>query len=375
MTWPKVQLGEVCDFLDRRRRPVKEADRAAGPYPYFGANGQQGTIDGFLFDEPLVLLAEDGGHFDDPQRGIAYGVEGKCWVNNHAHVLRPKPRIDVRYLARVLENRDVTPYVTGTTRAKLTKSGAERVEIPLPPLPEQRRIAASLDHADSLRTKRRAAIEAYDELRRSTFARMFDDPSRNAFGFPLVTIGDLVDSTQYGTSEKSGDAGEFRVLGMGNLTVDGRIDPTGSKLTDLAADKFERYTVRRGDLLFNRTNSPDLVGKTAVYGSDVPMAYAGYLIRVRFNDEVDSHYVAGYLNSGHGKTVLRNMCKSIIGMANINAKEMQKIRILRPPFELQHKYARAVEAIESSRWAMLNELTQLDALFSSLQSRAFRGEL
>ena len=106
----------------------------------------------------------------------------------------------------------------------------------------------------------------------------------------------------------------------GNLTVDGRIDPTGSKLTDLAADKFERYTVRRGDLLFNRTNSPDLVGKTAVYGSDVPMAYAGYLIRVRFNDEVDSHYVAGYLNSGHGKTVLRNMCKSIIGMANINAK-------------------------------------------------------
>ena len=83
------KLGEIVDFLDHKRRPVKESERIPGPYPYYGANGKQGTINNYIFDEPLVLLAEDGGHFDNPSRGIAYRVEGRSWVNNHAHVLRP----------------------------------------------------------------------------------------------------------------------------------------------------------------------------------------------------------------------------------------------------------------------------------------------
>lgn len=82
-----VSLGKAVEFLDSKRRPVKASDRVPGPYPYYGANGQQGTIDDYIFDEPLVLLAEDGGHFFEPQRGIAYKITGKTWVNNHAHVL------------------------------------------------------------------------------------------------------------------------------------------------------------------------------------------------------------------------------------------------------------------------------------------------
>ena len=78
-----ARLGDVVEFLDSKRRPVTESDRRSGPYPYYGANGLQGTIDEYIFDEPLVLLAEDGGHFDDPERGIAYRVSGKTWVNNH----------------------------------------------------------------------------------------------------------------------------------------------------------------------------------------------------------------------------------------------------------------------------------------------------
>jgi type I restriction enzyme S subunit len=153
---PVRHLGEVVEFLDGQRKPVTESDRKPGPYPYFGANGQQGTIDGFIFDEPLVLLAEDGGHFETPDRGIAYRISGKTWVNNHAHVLRPKPQISLDYLCRVLENYDVTPFVTGTTRGKLTKGGAKEIPIPLPPLPEQRRIAAILDKVEDLRAQRRA---------------------------------------------------------------------------------------------------------------------------------------------------------------------------------------------------------------------------
>jgi type I restriction enzyme S subunit len=143
-----ARLGDVVEFLDSKRRPVTESDRRSGPYPYYGANGLQGTIDEFIFDEPLVLLAEDGGHFDDPERGIAYRVSGKTWVNNHAHVLRPGPNLDLAFLCRVLENYNVTPFVTGTTRGKLTQAGASEIVIPVPPLAEQRRIAEILDRAE-----------------------------------------------------------------------------------------------------------------------------------------------------------------------------------------------------------------------------------
>jgi type I restriction enzyme S subunit len=153
-TFPVRPLGEVVEFLDSKRRPVKEADRKPGPFPYYGANGQQGTIDAYIFDEPLVLLAEDGGFFDAPERGIAYRISGRTWVNNHAHVLRPRAGLDIAFLCRVLENYEVTPFISGTTRSKLTKGQAEKIEIPLPPLDEQRRIAAVLDQADELRQRR-----------------------------------------------------------------------------------------------------------------------------------------------------------------------------------------------------------------------------
>ncbi len=138
--WPERSLGEVVEFLDSKRRPITASERTPGPTPYYGANGVQDYVEGYLFDEPLVLLAEDGGHFDEPERGIAYGVSGKSWVNNHAHVLRPTSSLDVRYLARVLENFDARPFLTGSTRAKLTKSAASRMPIPVPPIADQRRI-------------------------------------------------------------------------------------------------------------------------------------------------------------------------------------------------------------------------------------------
>ena len=142
--FPIKPLGEVAEFLDSRRRPITASERIPGPYPYYGANGQQDSVGDYIFDEPLILLAEDGGSFDQPDRGIAYAIEGKTWVNNHAHVLRPRDHARLRYLVRVLENYDVTPWITGSTRAKLTKAGA--FKIPDPP-PAARR--AEADCGDS----------------------------------------------------------------------------------------------------------------------------------------------------------------------------------------------------------------------------------
>ena len=152
--WPIIPLSEAVEFLDSRRKPVKASDRVEGAYPYYGANGQQGTINDYIFDEPLVLLAEDGGHFGISGRKVAYSISGKTWVNNHAHVLKPKSKICLNFLCRQLEFYDVSRYITGSTRGKLTKADASRIKVCLPPIEEQRRIAAILDKADSIRRKR-----------------------------------------------------------------------------------------------------------------------------------------------------------------------------------------------------------------------------
>jgi type I restriction enzyme S subunit len=154
----QLSLGDVCEFLDHKRKPVTEGLRTSGPYPYYGANGQQGWIGDYLFDEPLVLLAEDGGHFGSTTKPIAYKIQGKTWVNNHAHVLRPGPNCDVDYLAHVLSFFDVSKFVNGTTRPKLTKGNAEQLRIPLPPLEEQKRLSKLLDRAVRLRRLRRYAL-------------------------------------------------------------------------------------------------------------------------------------------------------------------------------------------------------------------------
>lgn len=375
-TWPVVSLGEAVNFLDNLRKPVKASDRVEGEYLYYGANGIQGTINDFIFDEPLLLLAEDGGHFGNPNRDIAYIAKGKYWVNNHAHVLKPNEGLDLNFLYRVLQRYDVTPFIKGATRAKLTKGDAARIPIPLPPLAEQQRIAAILDKADAIRRKRQQAIQLADGFLRAVFLDMFGDPVTNPKGFPVGTIRDLVDTANYGSSAKASETeGEFPMLRMGNITYSGAIDFSGLKYIDLSKKEQPKYLVEKGDLLFNRTNSKELVGKTAVYDREEKAAIAGYLIRVRMNEKGNSHYVAGYLNSAHGKSTLQAMCKSIVGMANINAQEMQDIQILLPPVELQVKYAEIVEAVKERIVSHNESKKNLEGLFNSLSQKAFRGEL
>lgn len=229
----------------------------------------------------------------------------------------------------------------------MTQAGASEIPIPLPPLAEQLRIAEILDRAEALRAKRRATLTQLDILIQAVFLDMFGDPATNPKRWPIHKIGDLLESVSYGTSEKSGATGEFPVLRMNNITRTGEMNLTDLKFMQLTARHRERYIVRAGDVLFNRTNSPDLVGKTAIYRNMKPMAYAGYLVRLRTNGENDPEYLSSFLNTGYAKRMLRGMCKSIIGMANINATEIQAMRIPQPSLALQNEFARRVAVVEA----------------------------
>lgn len=151
--WSVKRLTEIAEILDHLRIPInaEERERRTGNVPYYGANGQQGWIDRPLFCEPLVLLAEDGGSFDEyATRPIAYRIDGPSWVNNHAHVLKAQSGVNRSFFFFSLEHRDIRRYISGGTRTKLTQSELRSIEVAVPNLPEQNLLAAIMEEHESV---------------------------------------------------------------------------------------------------------------------------------------------------------------------------------------------------------------------------------
>lgn len=189
-----ARLGDVCEILDNQRVPVTASERKPGPYPYYGANGVQDYVSDYIFDDELILLAEDGGNFGSKEKPIAYRVSGKCWVNNHAHVLKPKEGYDIDYVCYSLMYYDVTNLVNGATRQKLTQADMRKMTIPDRPLDEQRRIAAILDKVTSLIALRKQQLALLDELVKARFVEMFGEPETNPYGWERTTVHNVCSS-------------------------------------------------------------------------------------------------------------------------------------------------------------------------------------
>ncbi|MGF1748477.1 restriction endonuclease subunit S [Vibrio cionasavignyae] len=388
MSWPLVKLGEVAPSRPLKTTPVQtnkkvwllnldmvESQSGRVINKVTGTVEESGSSTHW-FSDKHVLYSKLRPYLNKVVLPDTYGLA----TTELVPMLPDEARLDRSYLAHYLRSNKfvnwVSEQVAGAKMPRVSMKVFWDHEIPLPPLSEQKLIAAILDKADAIRQKRKQAINLADEFLRSVFLDMFGDPVTNPKGFPLGTIRDLVDTANYGTSGKASETdGEFPVLRMGNITYQGGWDFTDLKYLDLTEKELPKYLVHKGDLLFNRTNSRELVGKTAVYNEDDPMAFAGYLVRVRPNMHGNNYYISGYLNSGHGKKVLAGMCKSIVGMANINAQELQDINILLPPIELQNQYELLVKAVYEKITTHKSSSTELEQLFSSLSQKAFSGEL
>lgn len=184
----------------------------------------------------------------------------------------------------------------------------------------------------------------------SQFIEMFGSPENNHKDYPIIKIGDMVESINYGTSKPANDNGKYVYLRMNNITYDGKLDLSEVKRIDLSLEDDESAFVHKGDLMFNRTNTKEFVGKTTVFNLDEPMVVAGYIIRVRFKDIITPEYVSGYLNSTYGKALLRKMAKGAVHQANINAQEFQGIRILDVPKHEQNKFVTILQQADKSEF-------------------------
>lgn len=368
--WPHVPLGEAVEFLDHIRKPITASERNPGPYPYYGANGQQDSVADYLFDEPLVLLAEDGGYFDDPTRGVAYGVTGKCWVNNHAHVLRPRADFDFRFLKWHLAHYDVSAFVNGTTRAKLTKSAAERIPLIKPPLPEQRRIADILDKADAIRRKRKEAIALTEELLRSAFLEMFGDPVTNPKGWPVKPLAELTSLVSDGTHKTP----TYRDSGIPFLSAKNirahRIDWVNTKFIsrDEHQELIKRCLPERGDVLLTKSGT---IGEAAVVERDVEFSLFESVALLKLKkDRLSPAIAAALLNN---PSVRRLYGADIKGVAikHLHLVDIRKLPTICPPKLLQHEYESFDRGIKETARHHERGVAEADTLFGALVAQAF----
>ena len=364
--WRAVRLGDVADVLDARRIPLNADERAKipGVYPYYGANGVVDNIDSWIFDEEvdLILLAEDGGHFDEFRtRPIAYRVSGKCWVNNHAHILKPKDLEASSFLFHSLVNKDIRPFINGTTRSKLTQADLRRIEVGLPPLPEQRAIAAVLDSIDEAIERTEEVIAATERLRDALLHELLtrglpghhtawrDVPGLGAIPacWDVVRLGDVCAPPRYGAgaSAQPFDPNLPRYVRITDITDDGRLKAEDARSAE--PSKVEGYDLKPGDLLFARSGAT--VGKTYLYRpKDGPCVYAGYLIRFR---AIAGVAVPEYLDRWTRSPFYRKWVASMLragAQPNINAAEYSSLPLALPPLPEQRAIATTLDSVDAT---------------------------
>ena len=331
-----------------------------------------------------VIIEKSGGSPTQPVGRVVFfdlNTTEKFLCNNFTAILRPNSDLVYSkylfYQLHLLHTRGRTlkyqNKTTGIINLKLDNYLEEEIEVP--PISDQLNIANVLTKAENLISQRKESIRLLDEYLKSTFLEMFGDPSTNKRSFPSGTIRDVAKEVKYGTSSPAEEEGCYPYLRMNNITSSGYMDYSKLKYINVDITEKEKYSVKKGDLLFNRTNSKELVGKTGVFNLESEMIIAGYLIRVRTNEKANPWYLWGYLNSVHGKQTLFGMCKSIVGMANINAQELQSINILMPPIELQNQFAKIIEKTESLKSQYKQSLKELENLYGCLSQKAFKGEL
>lgn len=304
------------------------------------------------------------------------------------HVVRVNAeKLDDRYLLHFLRQ----PHLRLEGEKKMTGSGGQKrvpanfikeLELPVPSLQEQKRIAAILDKADALRAKRSKALEQLDALAQAIFIEMFGDPVQNPKEWPRIPLGELLSNIESGKSpvceDRPSKDGEWGILKLGAVTKCEYLS-SENKALPVGVQPDVRFEVKAGDLLFSRKNTYELVAACALVDETPPrMLLPDLIFRFCFpeNSRLNSSYLHRLLITGSKRREVQKLAGGAAGsMPNISKEKLRGLPIELPPLALQQEFAERVKKVELMKAEMRKSLTQLDDLFSSLQHRAFRGEL
>ena len=347
-SWGDCWMSKLLDIFDDVTRlgtkiPTSEYQKY-GEYPIFD-QGQE-YISGYTCEKEGIYENVPAIIFGDHTRVLKY-VDMPCFLGADGVKLLKAKRNDVntKYLFYRLCAADI-PNTGYNRHFKWLKE----VEFMLPSFEEQKEISSNLDKVTHAIDLCNTILEKLDLLVKSQFVEMFGDPVINPKNWEKVYIGDVVTEVKYGTSRPAIDGGKYAYIRMNNLTYDGHLDLSDIKRIDIPDNEIEKCIVHKGDVLFNRTNSVELVGKTCVFNENEDMVIAGYIIRIRLKPYVLPLFLSSYMNTDVLKKRLREIAKGAVNQANINAQELKAIDMYLPPLDLQNQFADFVKTIDKSKF-------------------------
>jgi type I restriction enzyme S subunit len=389
--WTLKMLGEVCDVLDNKRKPINSQERQnrifgkleKDLFPYYGATGQVGFIDDFLTDGDFILLGEDGAPFLDSSKEKAYLISGKSWVNNHAHILKAKEKISSNvFIKHFLNILNYEGYVNGTTRLKLNQSSMKDIQIPLPPLPEQQKIVQKIESLfTDLETGTKALKTALNQLkiyRQAVLNHFLTNDSWDVV--KGESLFEYITSGSRGWADYYSEEGSI-FLRITNLNFN-------TFLLDLRENKIQRVNllnvkeglrtkVQEGDFLISITG---YLGMFAIVPPDFPEAYVNQHIALcRPKIGYDKKFVGYFITSKNGGLKQFNDMQKGATKAGLSLNDIRNLQIPFPSLEIQTQIVAEIEkrmagadALEASLKA---QLITAENLRQSILKRAFEGKL
>jgi type I restriction enzyme, S subunit len=393
--WEYIAIGDICEITGGNSAPQGTEPYDGGVMPFvrmrdlgryhFTSHLDQTddklTEDAIkkyrmkVFEPGCILFPRSGSVFLN-HRAIL-GTRA-CIVSHIGVMQNLKETVNVQFLYYFLQTFDMTRLSKKTTGVdSIAFSDVAKIKVPLPPLPEQERIVRLLNEVESLRATRKRANVRMEQFAPALFQEMFGDPVTNPKKWEVVEVRSLLKLCEYGTSQKANEEGiGLPVLRMGNVTFEGDLDLSNLKHVELSDNEAKKQLLENGDVLFNRTNSRELVGKTGMWDGRFPAYAASYFIRMRFDSEKEhpQHFTT-FMNLPYMKKKLADMARGAVGQANINAQELQSIEMPVPPLALQREFAARVEEARGVQSAQGKSTERVEALYQSMLSRAFAGEL
>ncbi|ACN14579.1 HsdS1 [Desulforapulum autotrophicum HRM2] len=297
------------------------------------------------------------------------------------NIIPDSKRADNRYLFYALQN--AVPVLlsrkVGGGQPNISQTIIKDTKIPLPPIKEQKRIAAILDKADAIRRKREKAIELADEFLKSVFLYMFGDPVTNPKGWPEYKLSEI-------SELKSGVTKGRKLDGKKTIAVpymrvanvqDGHIIIDDLKEIEVLETDVEKFQLNVGDLLLTEGGDPDKLGRGAVWKGEInPCIHQNHIFRVRPDEKrILPEYLSKQIGSARGKRYFLSSAKQTTGVASINMTQLKNFSALVPPMSLQKEFCEIAAKLESIKNKMIDKLTNQEHLFNSLTQRAFRGDL
>jgi type I restriction enzyme S subunit len=389
--WEIFPLNVLVDVLDNLRVPVNSSERSKRPglVPYYGATGQVGTIDKAIFNEELLVLGEDGVQFFDQNKPKAYKISGPAWVNNHAHVLRPKQdRVLQNFLLHFLNQFNYVGYANGTTRLKLTQGAMNSIPVPLPSIDEQHKIVDLLeDHLSRLdaalvdvkQAKIKAAQFRRSLLKAGLSGFFSTGPRDETTGLPrtwrLRTLADVADWTSGGTPSSKDSAlygGDIPWIVIGDLT-EGVVLETEKMITQKGLDSSSAKKLPAGSILLAMYGAS--IGRTGVMGKEMATNQA-IACGVPKDEAILGQYLLYFLQSQKNEFIAAGKGGA---QPNISQGVVKSWQIPLPPKDEQLQIIIEIESqlehLSQANKATETLLKESMGLRRSLLQAAFTGQL